>query len=74
MSLSSDRPLSQAMRYAHHRRAVPSPVAKLASAMAFNTFADQFEPPMRRRMDDVYRIALAGTLVEDRRSRGRQIR
>jgi hypothetical protein len=62
------------MRYAHHRQAVAAPVAKLASAMAFDAFARQFEPAMRDRMTAVYLGALAGTLVEDRRSRGRQIR
>lgn len=71
MSLRADRVLSQAMRYAHHRQAMVTPVAKLASAMAFDAYARQFDAPMRYRMTAVYLGALAGTLVEDKRTRGR---
>lgn len=73
MSLRTDRALSQAMRYAQHRQAVRSPRDKLASAIAFGAFAGQFEPSMRDRMTAVYLCTLAGTLCEDKRTRGRQL-
>lgn len=73
MSLRTDRVLSQAMRYAHHRMAVREPVEKLASAMAFDAFASQFDRPTRDAMTAVYCRTLAGTLCEDRRTRGRQL-
>lgn len=73
MSLHSDRVLSQALRYALHRRTVRGAVDKLASAMAFDRFCAQFDPATRNRMTAVYLGALSGSLVEDRRSRGRQL-
>ena len=71
MSLRTDRALSQAMRYAHHRLMVVTRAEQLSSALAFDHFAEQFDRPTRDRMTAVYLGALAGTLVEDRRSRGR---
>lgn len=73
MSLRTDRILSQAARYGFHRRSLTGAVEKLASAMAFDAFAQQFDRPTRDRMTAVYLGALAGTLVEDRRTRGRQL-
>jgi hypothetical protein len=73
VSLRADRPLSQAMRYAHHRLMVVTRAEQLKSTLAFDHFAEQFDPAMRRRMTAVYLGALAGTLVEDRRSRGKQL-
>jgi hypothetical protein len=73
VSLRSDRVLSQAMRYGRHRLAASGAVEKLASAMAFDAFAQQFDRPTRDRMTAVYLGTLAGTLVEDRRTRGRQL-
>jgi hypothetical protein len=73
MSLRTDRVLSQAMRYAQHRQAVRNPIQKLASAMAFDAFAAQFDSTTRDRMTAVYRGTLAGTLCEDKRTRGRQL-
>lgn len=73
MSLRTDRVLSQAMRYAQHRMALRSPRDKLDSAMAFGAFANQFDAAMRVRMTAVYLGTLAGTLCEDRRTRGRQL-
>lgn len=73
MSLRTDRVLSQAMRYAHHRMAVKDARSKLASAMAFGTFMAQFDATTRDRMTAVYCRTLAGTLCEDRRTRGRQV-
>jgi hypothetical protein len=72
MSLRTDRVLSQAWRYAQHRKAAPTAVDKLRSAVAYGTFVAQFDPMQRQRIHDVYRTVLAGVLVEDRRSRGRQ--
>lgn len=74
MSLRNDRVLSQAMRYAQHRMTVKDARSKLASAMAFGVFAGQFDALTRDRMTAVYLGTLAGSLVEDRRSRGRQLR
>jgi hypothetical protein len=73
MSLSTDRPLSQAMRYAHHRLAVQTRPEMLASALAFDHYSQQFDRPTRDRMTAVYLRTLAGAWVEDRRSRGRQL-
>lgn len=73
MSLRTDRVLSQAMRYAQHRMTVVDARSKLASAMAFGTFASQFDRPTRDAMTAVYCRTLAGTLCEDRRTRGRQL-
>jgi hypothetical protein len=73
MSLHIDRPLSQAMRYAHHRLFVCTKAEQLASALAFDHFAEQFDRQMRDRMTAVYLHTLNGTLVEDRRSRGKQL-
>lgn len=73
MSLRSDRVLSQAMRYAHHRQFVCTRAEQLASALAFDHFAEQFDRQTRDRMTAVYLGTLAGSLVEDRRTRGRQL-
>lgn len=73
MSLSSDRVLSQAMRYGRHRLASQTPAERLASTAAFDAYAAQFDAPTRDRMTAVYLHTLAGVLVEDRRSRGRQL-
>jgi hypothetical protein len=73
VSLRTDRVLSQAMRYAQHRMTVRSSRAKLASAMAFDTFASQFDPAVRDAMTAVYCQTLDGTLCEDGRTRGRQL-
>jgi hypothetical protein len=71
MSLHIDRPLSQAMRYAHHRQMVATHAEMLSSALAFDHFAEQFDRPMRDRMTAVYLQTLAGVWVEDKRTRGR---
>lgn len=63
----------QAMRYAQHRMTVREPVEKLTSAMAFGVYAAQFDRPTRDAMTAVYCRTLAGTLCEDRRTRGRQL-
>jgi hypothetical protein len=73
MSLSTDRPLSQAMRYAHHRLFVCTKAEQLASALAFDHFAEQFDRQTKDRMTAVYLQTLAGAWVEDRRSRGKQL-
>lgn len=71
MSLHFDRVLSQAMRYGMHRRSVPE--QQQASTVAFDAFTAQFDAALRDRMTAVYLGTLAGTLVEDRRTRGRQL-
>jgi hypothetical protein len=73
MSLGTDRVLSQAMRYGWHRMSVKSAIDKLASAIAFDAYAAQFDAQTRRQMTTVYLRTLAGVLVEDRGSRGRQL-
>lgn len=71
MSLRTDRLLSQAMRYARHRLSVTTHPEMLASALAFDHYTQQFDAPTRDRMTAVYLGTLAGSLVEDRRTRGR---
>lgn len=73
MSRRADRVLTQVYRYAEHRRQASTAVDKLRSAAAFAAFAAQFDAPMCRRMDDVYRAVLAGGLMEDRRRRSRRL-
>ncbi len=73
MSLRNDRVLSMAMRYALHRLTVTSSADKNKSAMAFNAYASQFGGDIHWQMTTVYLLTLAGSLVEDRRSRGRQL-
>lgn len=73
MSLRADRVLSQVMRYAQHRMVAVDARSKLDSAMAFGAFANQFDAAMRVRMTAVYLGTLAGTLCEDKRTRGRQL-
>ena len=71
MSLRTDRVLSPAARYAHHRLMVATRAEMLSSALAFDHYSAQFDRQTRDAMTAVYLGALAGTLVEDRRSRGR---
>ena len=73
MSLRTDRVLSQAMRYGLHRRAAVTHAEALASTLAFDHYTQQFDQPTRDRMTAVYLGTLSGSLVEDRRSRGRQL-
>jgi len=73
VSLRTDRVLSQALRYARHRLSVVGRPAMLASALAFDHYSQQFDQPTRDRMTAVYLGTLAGDLVEDRRTKGRQL-
>lgn len=73
MSLRTDRVLSQAMRYAHHRMFVATRAEQLQSALTFDHFAEQFDRQTKDAMTAVYLGTLAGSLVEDRRTRGRQL-
>jgi hypothetical protein len=73
VSLRSDRVLSMALWYGRHRLTVTDHDEQASSAAAFDAFAAQFDPAIRDRMTAVYLGTLAGTLVEDRRTRGRQL-
>jgi hypothetical protein len=72
MSLRNDRPLSQAYRYALHRRNLPTPEAREQSLAAWIGYIGQFTGDIRHRMTAVYYDTLHGVLVEDRRTRGRR--
>jgi hypothetical protein len=73
VSLRTDRVLSQAARYALHRLTVQTRPEMLRSALAFDQFTQQFDPDLQYRMTAVYLGTLAGTLCEDKRTRGRQL-
>lgn len=74
MSLHNDRPLSQAYRYALHRRNLTEPAEREQSCKAWIGYIGQFSGPLRNRMTRVYYDALHGALFDDQRkpNRGRR--
>lgn len=72
MKLRNDGPLSQAYRYAMHRRSLADSAERERSYAAWIGYIGQFTGEQRRVMVSAYYAALYETKFEDRRTRGRR--